>query len=317
MYVVLAVVHRGGGRRRQRRLRGRPQARTAAGPRAAPAPLPRPDRGGPGLPAPARRPGRRRGPLHGVPACGDAGAGRGEPDGVPAVSWCSTRSAACSGGRACVLLGYFAAHSISRVTHYLGLTSGVIVVVHLLGTALGLAPPHTAMAERLARRHAGRGPAGAPCSGSAWSACSSTSSTRARGRSPGPFLASLGASALTVGLVTGAGEAAALGLPALLRPRRRPVGPLLALDGGRLRPHRRLRAADGAGAGAGGGRARLRLDDGAARADRQGRAQPGEVGAARGRCRATSAAGAGSACTRRSTRPGRSSARCSSRASSS
>ena len=36
-------------------------------------------------------------------------------------------------GSACVLLGYFAAHSISRVTHYLGLTSGVIVVVLVLG----------------------------------------------------------------------------------------------------------------------------------------------------------------------------------------
>ncbi len=36
-------------------------------------------------------------------------------------------------GSACVLLGYFAAHSISRVTHYLGLTSGAIVVVIVLG----------------------------------------------------------------------------------------------------------------------------------------------------------------------------------------
>src|SRR4029077_3527624 len=35
-------------------------------------------------------------------------------------------------GTACVLLGYFAAHSISKVTHYLGLTSGVVVVVLLL-----------------------------------------------------------------------------------------------------------------------------------------------------------------------------------------
>jgi membrane protein DedA with SNARE-associated domain len=32
-------------------------------------------------------------------------------------------------GGACVLLGYFAAHSIGRVTHYLGLTSAAIVVV--------------------------------------------------------------------------------------------------------------------------------------------------------------------------------------------
>ena len=36
-------------------------------------------------------------------------------------------------GTACVLLGYFAAHSISTVTHYLGVTSGVIVVVIVLG----------------------------------------------------------------------------------------------------------------------------------------------------------------------------------------
>jgi membrane-associated protein len=36
-------------------------------------------------------------------------------------------------GTACVLLGYFAAHSIGKVTHYLGLTSGVIVVVIVLG----------------------------------------------------------------------------------------------------------------------------------------------------------------------------------------
>jgi membrane protein DedA with SNARE-associated domain len=32
-----------------------------------------------------------------------------------------------------VLLGYFAAHSISRITHYLGLTSGAIVVVIVIG----------------------------------------------------------------------------------------------------------------------------------------------------------------------------------------
>jgi membrane-associated protein len=36
-------------------------------------------------------------------------------------------------GTACVLPGYFAAHSIGRVTHYLGLTSGVIVGLLLLG----------------------------------------------------------------------------------------------------------------------------------------------------------------------------------------
>jgi membrane protein DedA with SNARE-associated domain len=38
-------------------------------------------------------------------------------------------------GSACVLLGYFAAHSISRVTHYLGLTSGAVVVLIVLGLA--------------------------------------------------------------------------------------------------------------------------------------------------------------------------------------
>ncbi|HET7430859.1 MAG TPA: DedA family protein [Nocardioides sp.] len=36
-------------------------------------------------------------------------------------------------GTACVLLGYFAAHSISQITHYLGLTSAAIVVVIVLG----------------------------------------------------------------------------------------------------------------------------------------------------------------------------------------
>jgi membrane-associated protein len=36
-------------------------------------------------------------------------------------------------GGACVMLGYFAAHSISQVTHYLGLTSAAIVVVIVLG----------------------------------------------------------------------------------------------------------------------------------------------------------------------------------------
>ncbi len=36
-------------------------------------------------------------------------------------------------GGACVLLGYFAAHSIDQVTHYLGLTSAAIVVVIALG----------------------------------------------------------------------------------------------------------------------------------------------------------------------------------------
>jgi membrane-associated protein len=36
-------------------------------------------------------------------------------------------------GTACVLLGYFAAHSISTVTHYLGLTSGVIACVLVVG----------------------------------------------------------------------------------------------------------------------------------------------------------------------------------------
>jgi membrane-associated protein len=38
-------------------------------------------------------------------------------------------------GSACVLLGYFAAHSISTVTHALGLTSGVIIVLILAGLA--------------------------------------------------------------------------------------------------------------------------------------------------------------------------------------
>jgi len=38
-------------------------------------------------------------------------------------------------GSACVLLGYFAAHSISRVTHYLGVTSGVIAAFIVLGLA--------------------------------------------------------------------------------------------------------------------------------------------------------------------------------------
>ena len=61
------------------------QARPAAGPGAVPAPLSRPGRRRPGLPTTARRPGGRDGPLHGVPAGGDAGSGRREPDGVPAL----------------------------------------------------------------------------------------------------------------------------------------------------------------------------------------------------------------------------------------
>jgi membrane protein DedA with SNARE-associated domain len=36
-------------------------------------------------------------------------------------------------GSLCVLLGFFAAHSINRVTHYLGLTSGAMVAVIVLG----------------------------------------------------------------------------------------------------------------------------------------------------------------------------------------
>jgi len=36
-------------------------------------------------------------------------------------------------GTACVLLGYFAAHSISKVTHYLGVTSGVVAAILVLG----------------------------------------------------------------------------------------------------------------------------------------------------------------------------------------
>src|SRR3954453_19136188 len=36
-------------------------------------------------------------------------------------------------GTACVLLGYFAAHSIGKVTHYLGVTSGVIATLIVLG----------------------------------------------------------------------------------------------------------------------------------------------------------------------------------------
>jgi membrane-associated protein len=36
-------------------------------------------------------------------------------------------------GAGCVLLGYFAAHSIKQVTHYLGVTSAVILVLIVLG----------------------------------------------------------------------------------------------------------------------------------------------------------------------------------------
>lgn len=36
-------------------------------------------------------------------------------------------------GTACVLLGFFAAHSISRITHALGVTSGVVIVVIAAG----------------------------------------------------------------------------------------------------------------------------------------------------------------------------------------
>jgi membrane protein DedA with SNARE-associated domain len=38
-------------------------------------------------------------------------------------------------GSACVLLGYFAAHSIGTITHALGVTSAVIVVLIVLGVA--------------------------------------------------------------------------------------------------------------------------------------------------------------------------------------
>jgi len=38
-------------------------------------------------------------------------------------------------GSACVLLGYFAAHSIGTITHALGVTSGAIVAVIVLGLA--------------------------------------------------------------------------------------------------------------------------------------------------------------------------------------
>ena len=38
-------------------------------------------------------------------------------------------------GTACVLLGFFAAHSIGTVTHYLGITSGVIAAFIVLGLA--------------------------------------------------------------------------------------------------------------------------------------------------------------------------------------
>jgi membrane protein DedA with SNARE-associated domain len=38
-------------------------------------------------------------------------------------------------GSACVLLGYFAAHSISTITHALGVTSAVIVALIVLGLA--------------------------------------------------------------------------------------------------------------------------------------------------------------------------------------
>ncbi len=100
-------------------------------------------------------------------------------------------------------------------------------------------------------------------------------------------------------------------VPPLLRTRRRPVRPLLAVDGRRLRPDRGLRAVDGAGTRARCRRSGVRRRDGAARAHRQGDPEPGEVRAARGRGRATSAAAVASACTRRSTRRARSSGPCS------
>jgi membrane protein DedA with SNARE-associated domain len=36
-------------------------------------------------------------------------------------------------GTACVLLGYFAAHSISTVTHALGITSGAVILLIVVG----------------------------------------------------------------------------------------------------------------------------------------------------------------------------------------
>ena len=125
----------------------------------------------------------------------------------------------------------------------------------------------------------------------------------------GPFLASLGASALTVGLVTGAGEAAALGFRLF-------SGPAADRSGRYWRwmvvgyaltavcvPLMALAPALGCG------RAGLRL---ARWCCSSGPARP--CAAPRSRCcwpwrRANVGAAAGSACTRRSTRPGRSSVR--------
>ena len=101
-----------------------------------------------------------------------------------------------------------------------------------------LSPPPTA-------RPPGRG--GGSCSGSAWSACRPTWSTRGPARSPAlsspPWAARRCWSAWS---------------PAPARPRRwgsgcsparrRPLGPLLELDGDRLRHDRRVRPADGVGA---------------------------------------------------------------------
>ena len=126
----------------------------------------------------------------------------------------------------------------------------------------------------------------------------------------GPYLAALGASALVVGVVTGAGEAAALVLRLVSGPladRSGAYWPLTIVGYAMTAVCVPLMAVAPVPRGC---RARLRRHDGAAGADRQGRAQPLEVGAARARRAARSVAARASRCTRRWTRSARSPARC-------
>ncbi len=99
----------------------------------------------------------------------------------------------------------------------------------------------------------------------------------------GPLLSSLGASALAVGAITGAGEAAALLLRLVLGDAGRPHPPVLGGDDHRVRAHRGVRAAAGGHPVPRRRRPRGRDRAHPGRADRQGDPEPGEVGAARRR----------------------------------
>ena len=121
---------------------------------------------------------------------------------------------------------------------------------------------------------------------------------RAHAPITGPLLASLGATGLVVGVVTGVGEAAALILRLVSGPLTDRTGPVLGLDHRRLPADRRQRAVPRRGRGAVGGK---RFGD--RRARRQGRQDPPRTPCCR-MPRRSPAAAAGSRCTRRSDQVG-------------